>query len=194
MEEEPNNKSNNNKKKKTNKNWFLLIGFVLIIGAIVLLLWFLMRGETKTTGGWSEETSESLTCKASNIDYRYFGTDKAPSSNNVQINAIFNNDKLQSISLVRKMTYADAETAKIWSDAHEFYLNDHFGKNGLDFYSFNANFSKNDNVAQMSLYATNSEINDTSIKYFMLDSAPKNIDGYKKAYIDKGFKCEIVKK
>lgn len=180
-------------KKKINKNWFLLVGVILAIAIIIIVLWLLMRGETKTTGDWSEETSESLTCKASNVAYEYFGADKATSSNNVQINAVFNNSKIQSISLIRKMTYIDAETAKIWSDSHEFNMNVSFSNNGLNPYDLNANFSKNDNVAQMTIYAVKNEINDATIKYFMLDNIPKNIDDYKKSYTNKGFTCEIAK-
>lgn len=180
-------------KKKINKNWFLLVGVILAIAIIIIVLWLLMRGETKTTGDWSEETSESLTCKASNVAYEYFGADKATSSNNVQINAVFNNGKIQSISLIRKMTYIDAETAKIWSDSHEFNMNVSFAESGLKAFALNATFNKSENVAQMSLYANKDEITENSIKYFMLNSVPKNIDEYKKAYTNQGFNCEVVK-
>ena len=181
------------KRKSINKYWYVLIGLLLIIAIITIPLILSMRGDTVTTGQWSEETSESLSCKARNVDYKYFGDDKVTSSNNVQVNAIFNNDKIVSISLVRKMTYADAETASAKSDLHEFNVNKKFGEDGLGAYALNANFSKNESTAQMSLYATSSEINGTTIKYFMLDNLPKDIDGYKKGYSNRGFTCEMVK-
>lgn len=180
-------------KRKINKYWYVLIGVFLIIAIISIPLILSMGGDIKTTGSWSEETSESLSCKARNVDYEYFGEDKATSSNNVRVNAIFNNGRLASINLVRKMTYIDADIARIWSDAHEGNMNKKFAEDGLGAYALNANYSKNESTAQMSLYATSSEINNTTIKYFMLDNLPKDIDGYKKGYSDKGFTCEFVK-
>ncbi|MDO4753334.1 MAG: hypothetical protein Q4A36_03875 [Candidatus Saccharibacteria bacterium] len=180
-------------KKSINKYWFMLAGLLLLVVIIVVPIVLSMRGEVKTTGQWSSETSESLTCKAKNINYEYFGDDAATSSNNVQVNAIFNDGRISSIDLNRKMTYIDADTAKTWSDAHEFNVNKKFGEDGLKPYALNANFSVNGNTAQMNLYATNGEINNITIKYFMLDNMPKDIDGYKTAYSSKGFACDMIK-
>lgn len=181
------------KRKKIDKNWCMLIVVFLIVIIISILLILSMGGSITTTGEWSEKTSESLSCKATNINYEFFGKDTATSSNNVKVNAIFNNNKIISINLVRKMTYVDPETAKIWSDSHEFYMNRSFGENNLGAYALNANYNVDESTAQMSIYAANGDINDNTIRYFMLDSLPKDIDEYKKGYSGKGFTCEIVK-
>lgn len=188
MEEEP-----NNNKKKTNRKWFLLVGVILIIGIIVLILWFLIRGETKTTGSYqNDETTESLSCTAKNLPYSFFKTTNI--INNIKVNAIFSSGKISSISFITQSVYQDHATAKIQSDAHEGDMNISFANNGMKQFALNATYDIDENMAQMSLYGTSADINETSIKYFMLDSVPKNIDGYKKAYLNQGFNCEIVKK
>ena len=184
----------NKPKKKSKKSLYISIAVVVVVLILVFVIWFFMKGEVKTTGNYPNDvTPESLSCKARNIDYEYFGNDKVTSSNNVQINAIFYNNKIDTISLVRKMTYLDADTAKIWSDAHEGNMNLSFYSNNMGSYSLGATYTIDNNVAQMSLYAKTDELNDTSIKYFMLDKLPKNMDEYKKGYSEKGFTCEVVK-
>ena len=191
MEEESIN-NHNNTKKKTNKKWFLLVGVILIIGVIVLL-WFLMRGETKTTGSYQDdEATESLSCAAKNLPYTFFKTTNT--IDNIKVNTIFSNNKISSISFVAQSIYQDPTTARIQSDAHEGDMNISFANNGMKQFALSATYDINEDTAQMSLYGTSADINETSIRYFMLDSIPKNIDGYKKAYLNQGFNCEIVKK
>lgn len=186
MKNEPDN-------KKMNKNWLLLVGVILVIGIVVLLLWFLMRGEIKTAGDWPEdETTESLSCVVEKLTYKFFKSNNI--IDNIRINVVFNNNKINSISLVTKTTYPDNDTTRAISDGHEGDMNLSFYDNGMDSYSLGATYSVDNNFAQISLYATSSELNDVSIQYFMLDTLPKNIDEYKKAYANQGFTCEIVKK
>lgn len=178
--------------KKSKKNWYILALIIGLILIIIFVIWFLMRGETKTTGDYPEDTTpESLECVGKNIPYKIFAD--TLSDIEIKINGIFINGKIGSISLVYKSKYNSAEAAKTMSDAHEGDMNMSFYKNNMNSYSLNATYTINENVAQMSLYANSSDLNDISAKYFMLDSLPKNLTEYKKDYIAKGFSCEITK-
>ena len=179
--------------KSLNKTILVIVGIALSIIAAILLLWFLLKGETKTTGEWtSTETTESLSCKANNLPYQVYETSNILNST-TQINATFNNDKISSISLIRKANYANTETAKVENDALIAAMNIDFGKNNMEAFALDATFNVNDNIAQMNLYTNQSDLNDKSAKYFILDDLPSKIDDYQKAYQAKGFKCEITK-
>lgn len=180
-------------KKIIGKNWLILIGVIMVVAAIVLLLWFLLKGETKITGNWTgTTTTESLSCTVQNVEYNFFKSDSSL-SNTTKINVIFSNGKADSISLVRKATYEDAKIAKSQSDAHIADMNFSFADSGMEPFALNAAYDANGNTDQMSLYVTANEINNASIKYFMLNILQQNIDDYEDKYTSQGFICEIVK-
>lgn len=181
-------------RSKNNNNAVLVVmGIVSIIVAVVLLFLFLMQGESKTTGEWfGAETTESLSCKASNLPYPVYETNNILNST-TQINATFNGGKLDSISLLRKANYANADIAKAENDILTAAMNTDFSENGMKAFALNATFSFSDEMTQMSLYANQADLNSRTMKYFMLDSFPAKIDDYQEAYQSKGFKCEAIK-
>lgn len=179
--------------KSSHKTILIVIGITLFVIAVILLLWFLLKGETKTTGEWTgAETTKSLSCKADNLPYPVYETGNVLNST-TQVNATFDSDKINSISLLYKASYTSAKIAKAENDALTAAMNINFGKNGMEAFSLNATFNVNDNTTQMSLYANQPDLNDNSVKYFMLDDLPSKIDDYQKAYQAKGFKCEMTK-
>lgn len=178
-------------KKKSRKNWYILILLVGIILLVIFIIWLLTKGDVKTTGEYPNEFSpQSLECVKKDVAYEFFAKDN-PSSAEVKINAIFANSKLDSISLTHRTAYNDADTAKKMSDAHEGNMNVSLQEKGMYPYSLGATYSQDKNVAQMLLYARANELNEATIKYFMLDSVPDNLTGYKRGYIAQGFTCEI---
>ena len=171
-------KREKHRSKSLNETVLVIIGIILFVVAAILLLCFLLKGETKTTGEWTGvRTTESLSCKANNLPYPVYETSSILNST-TQINATFDNDKIGSISLMRKTNYASAEIAKVENDALTAAMNMDFGKNDMKAFALDATFSVDDNTAQMSLYANQSDLNKKSVKYFMLDNLPSKIDDY----------------
>ncbi|MBR3269634.1 hypothetical protein IKG07_00015 [Candidatus Saccharibacteria bacterium] len=178
-------------KKNSKRNWYILILVVGIILLIIFIIWLLMKGDVKTTGEYPNDTSpQSLECAKKNVAYSFFHRDD-PSSAEVKITAVFADSKLDSISLVHRTKYNDEQTARLMSDSHEGNMNISLQEKGIYPYSLGATYSQDKNVAQMLLYAKAAELDETTIKYFMLDSVPENLTGYKRGYLAQGFDCEI---
>lgn len=178
-------------KKKSKKNWWLLILVVGIILIIAFIVWLLMKGDVKTTGNYPEDESpQSLECVKKDVAYPIF--DKESQSNaEVKITAIFAKSKLDSISLIHRSAYTDEETAQKMSNIHEGHMNVSFQNKGMYPYSLGATYSRDGKIAQMLLYAKQSELNDEVANYFMLSKIPENLTGYKREYLAQGFDCEV---
>lgn len=177
-------------KNKTNKNWCILMLVVGIIILIVFIVWLLMKGDVKTTGEYPDDvTPGTLKCVAKDLPYKFFKDN--PSSTEIEVNAIFAKNKIDSISFIVKAFYDDPTTAKTMSDGHQGDMNNSFYSNGMEAFSLDAKYALDDKMAQMSLYAKPKDLNDISSKYLMLSSLPDNLTGYKRAYLAQGFTCEI---
>lgn len=180
-------------KKKSRRNWYILILVVGIILLVVFIIWLLMKGEVKTTGNYPDDvTPETLKCVGKNIPYFIYKKTDSPNTE-IDINAIFTGGKINSISLVHRSKHNDADAAdmamrKITGD-----MNYSFADSGLKQFALNATYTVDDKVAQMALYATSNDLDDKSIKYFMLDNLPENLTGYKRGYISQGFTCEVTR-
>ena len=185
------NTEKSKKSNKSNRNWWivmLVFGVVLLIGFI---FWLLMKGDVKTTGEYPDDISpQSLECAKKDIAYKFFTHDN-PENAEVKITAIFAKSRIDSISLIHRTTYDTKEYTKTMSDAHEGDMNISFQTGGMKPYSLGATYSQDGKTTQMALYAKASELNDQTIKYFMLDSVPENLTGYKRGYLAQGFTCEI---
>ena len=178
-------------KKGSKKNWYIMMLVLGIILLIIFIIWLLMKGDVKTTGEYPNDVSpQSLECVKKDVSYKFFKIDN-PATAEVKITAIFANSKIDSISLVHRTKYSDKAKVRSMSDAHEGDMNMSFQTSGMDPYSLGANFSQDENVAQMALYAKAKELTDATIQYFMLDSLPENLTGYKRGYIAQDFTCEI---
>jgi len=177
--------------KGSKKSWYLLMLFIGVIILIGFIFWLLMKGDVKTTGEHPDDVSpQSLECTKKGVSYGLFTLD-SPESAEIKITAIFAKSKIDSISLLHRTTYDTKEYAKTMSDGHEGDMNISFQSQGMKPYSLGATYSQDGKIAQMALYAKASELNDQTIKYFMLDSVPDNLTGYKRGYNAQGFTCEI---
>ncbi len=172
-----------------NYNWiFVLLGSLLTIAAIVLVLLFLMQGKTTSIDPGSEvTTTESITCESTTTKYPILS---GGTLSNLKINAIFNNDKLHTISLTYKLNYGNNEAAKQGSATNHAAMNKSFSKDNLEPDSFDATYSILEDTFQMTLYAEAREINAISAKYFLLeDSSKYTKEILTKTYNEKGLNC-----
>lgn len=188
-------------RKKDNKRWiFVLVGSLLLVTAVVLMLFYFMQGSsTSTDNGGTSETVESLSCEGEKVDYPYFKHVDGVDEKSTKVNAIFNNDKLNTISFTYKITYKDKnknhdELEKVRTNNY-FDVTKEFEDSGLTVDALGIRFSTLDDGVQMALYTDSKGLSNLSSKYFLLDSANGNykINNLKTIYENMGMKCIINK-
>lgn len=148
-----------------------------------------MQGNTTTTGTYPQnKVSQSISCITNNLRYPFFKLDSSI-NNTIKINILFNNKKLTSISLTSTMNYTDSKKAKVESDSHHWDMNESFRNATLGPDALSARYMANETEIQMSLYAASDDLNESTYKYFLLDSSSNNYDEYIKKYTNQNFNC-----
>ena len=156
---------------------------------------FALKGKTTITGEFEgNKKLETLVCQADGRDYPVFNFDNS-SSKSLKINAVFNNDELESISLYYKLNYANEELARKSESVNHAAMNLSFYDDEMKTDDLNAKYSFVDNSFQMSIYAKKDELNEKSLRYFMLYNIyeVKSLTKEKmaKIYNEAGLNCEI---
>ena len=148
----------------------------------------LMRGQTTVSGNFPDDVkSEILICRKTGIPYPYMQYDKS-NGKNIEITIVFENNALNSISLIYTLHYTNSETAEISRTANMVDMNHSFGaKYGPG--AFNARYVVNDTDMQTSLFATSDDLKDGGAEFFLIDNSPKNLNDYRKNYVSQGFNC-----
>ena len=182
-------------KKETNTTDWLLYGGILCIAiAVVLLLWFFLRGETKVAGEWEGvKKSETFVCNTTGLKYSFLSYDESQKKT-TRINVVFNDNKLSAISLMHALYYNNEKLSIDSENLNHANMNKNFSEDGLGFDALGLKFSKFADGLQMSLYVEDDEINDDMMKYFMLDGVTNNeydMDNMQRIYEEQGFECEI---
>lgn len=175
--------------------WILVCGIILIIVSIISLVLFFLEGETAIDNG-SEDIvkSESLSCINEGTSYPFFTYDETVQKN-AKVNAIFQGDKLDSLSLIYVLSYDDTKKVNSSININQTTMNKLFVEDGLAFDSLGLYFSKtSNNGVQFGLFTRADEINDISAKYFLLDTDEKRLarEELMQNYISKGFNCVII--
>lgn len=184
----------NGSRKKKDKKWILiLLGIICIVIAFVLLIIFLLQGNTKTISeGGSIEPTEAITCTSDEVIYPFFKSNDAK-SRSMKINAIFDNDKLDIITLTYKLEYDDAKQAEQSSAENHASLNTQFAEDSLGADALDTHFSLLKNAMQLSLHADAKEVTGITSKYFLIDNSSGNHkkDSLTKMFNSKGLDCII---
>lgn len=184
--------------KKFNKNHakalaFSILGAVLVVVAIVLLILFFTRGETTTSGDFpDDEPTISTTCTSKIVNYPFFTTEGAKKKE-MDIKVVANKDKIGTISLVYKLYFDSEDERKANRDRNHYDMNMRFSEDKMEADSLGATYSMLSDSFKFTLFADASDLNNTTMKYFMLEDL-KNNGGYpyasvKKTYQSKGFNC-----
>lgn len=185
------------KTRNRKTNWLVPTGIVLIVTSVVLFIWFFMQGQTTVNGKYEGLTvTQDLVCVGDGVNYPIFNYHET-NDKQMRITAIFNNDKLGSVSLIYKMVYANDEMAKQSSALNHAAMNNDFGYHGLHADYYDASYSRVDNTFQMTLYASGKLIDNTMARYFMLDNllGDNNYtqDKMAETYSSKGLECTVNK-
>lgn len=170
---------------------FVLIvaGIGLIILAVILLILFLLQGDTKySEGEGSASVTASITCTDQDAVYPFR---TAPGGGVMKIHAIIDDDKMKTVSLVYRLYYDDhsvieGQTTRLNAD-----MNRAFHESGLGADALNVTYSSFDDSVQMTLYAHDEDINNNTAKFFLLEDASGDYkkDEIMRIYDEKGFDC-----
>ena len=179
-------------RKKNKSSWFLIIGIGLLLVAVILAIYFFLRGETKVTGGWPEpETSESLSCEIEGLAYPLFKYDNS-NKETTKVDVIFDDDKLKTISLVQQQYYDNSGEIERSEAENHAAMNLRMQDEGLGPDALEMNFARLTDSLKMSLYADAEKINGSTVKYFELDGVGKyDRNTIQMAYEQKGFDCVV---
>jgi len=183
------------KKKYGSSTRLMIVSMLLICVAAVCILMFFMQGQTTISSGHDgTEVQERLACEAHTIAYPLFDYDNSDNKS-IKINAVFVDDELNSISLIYKLYYGSSEEVNKSESVNHAALNIISQSEGLGPDVFEATYSKLRDGLQLSLYASKSEINDKTLKYFMLedlDGISYSREKIMDVYANKGLKCKAV--
>ncbi len=183
------------KRKKSKTNWPATIGTSLLLTAIVLIICFFLQGETKVTNNdVAVEASKSLACEAEGVQYPFFKYDNA-TKKTTKVNAIFNGDKLDTISLIQELYYNSSDEIVASEAENHAVLNLKTQGEGLGPDAFGANYAKLSDRLKFSMYAKAEQLKYETVKYFELDwveSGTYNLPTMEKIYTEKGFNCKTI--
>ena len=185
------------KAKKTIASWPLVIAILLVVVLLILLGWFFTRGNITTTGDNPEvEKTNFIVCRNNEVFYPYFSYDNSEKKD-LEITAIFNGDKLDTVSLVHTLYYSNHEDANRSEVLNHAAFNLETQNAGLGPDIFTAHYSTSNNNLQLTLNAKAKDINDSNAKYLILGELTSG--DYTKSilqrnYKNNGFSCEDVNK
>ena len=175
------------KVKKTSLIIFLLL--LCISGMIAV---FLCQGKTTTTGNYPDNISdEALSCSMNNVDYPFFAYDYS-TKKETTVKMLFAKNTIKSISLTHNLYYDDAQKISGSESYNHGVMNLSFASNGLEHDALNAKYASLSDRMQFTLYATSSDLNATTLKYFLIDTGEIFTEKtqFQNFYQGKGFSCE----
>lgn len=174
-----------------------IVTILLIIGTIVcavIITIILINGKTETSGQKPADIkSESLACENHSTRYVFAEYDNSKTKT-LKVVSNYYNGKLDSISLLYTLYYDDKTQINASESSNHADMNISFSKNGLNADALNAHYSKTEDLLKISLYATSSELNPATAKYFMIEpknqtNLPTTINEYQENYEQQGFTC-----
>ena len=179
------------KEEQKNKG-FYLAGFLLVVAAVILVIVFLMRGETRTYGEYADpESNESISCELEGFQYPFFTRDGADSKL-TKIKISFYNRGIKSISLTQILSYSSDELAAASSTINHAAMNNSFS-NILGADALGANYNVSDGKMRFTIYVDEKDYNQLSKKYFLVNGDPGDIDDFAENYAEQGFDCIKIK-
>ena len=186
----------NKSSEKRNINWILILcaGLLLVL-AVVLIILFLIQGETTYTASSGDvEVTQSVTCKSSELAYPFLPSN-GENSHELEVSVVISKDKLESAYLTYKQSFGTNERAERASDTNSVAIAKAFAEDNIGYESLGKKISTLTKASQLSLYANRNELNAITAKYFLLDglAGSYSVNSITKAYNGKGLDCVISK-
>ena len=170
--------------------------FTLVLALIIVVILWLLRGKTTTSGQYPENVkNESLACESKTIIYEKTNSVNSDDKD-LKFSMVFaGKESLSSASLkytLRFQSYEAAHSAEAISHAQ---FNLALQALGYDASKFNNKFSILDNELVITLsLSSDKSLDDTTRSYFLVDyikddQLPKTLAEYKSNYEKQGFSC-----
>lgn len=179
--------------KNSKMSRIILVGVIAV--AIIIALFFLLRGnETRTSGGGENEKLGILDCVSTQPTNPFFSYDGTISPKH-EVKVTFNGEKVDKISYNFYGNYRDNATAEHASAVLHADYNKYMGARGIYQEIFYPTFIASDSSLKINLYAEKRDIQSaTSMFFFLSGEEVNNLDNYKKddlteIYESKGFSC-----
>ena len=179
--------------KKDRSSYYLKYCCLLAIATfIVCFLVFVLLSPSNINITNSNDVyikSDSLTCEKEGIRYPLLANNLR--SGTAKINATFNTNSLNTISMIYQVKYDDNAQVEYDETQSRIAMNKNFNDDNLGIGALGIVFSAFDEMLQLSLQADIKDINDVTAKYFLLDGSSSIYDreSAMEFYIDKGFDC-----
>lgn len=172
--------------------FLILAGMGLLIVATVLIILFLLQGETVSVDGESEvEATVSMVCTSDEALYPFF----AEGEQSIKVNAVLEKDKISTIALTLKIHGGDdAKTIEQTTTRLNAAMNKAFGANGMTADALGATYSVLEDASQMRIYSEARNLNSASAQFFLLEELSGNYNRKKveQAYNDRGLDCVVT--
>ena len=191
--------SEHNKKDNSEKNHKALksAGFCFFLAIIVIIIIWLLRGKTTTSGRFPENVkNESLECNIANKIYEKTNN-ISPASTEMRVTMIFYGEKeFNSINFRYAMHLSSVKEAGEAEAITHVQFAENLGYSGLSFEEFNNKFTRIDNDLILSLYSSEKFKKDTAYEYFLVGknadtgAYPESLEEFRKNYELQGFTCK----
>lgn len=175
------------------KNGIRTIASILLIISIVAIIFYLAHGHTTIVNSDQEEIkSVSLHCTSTNTIYPFFSYSNT-NEHKISVSIIFDKNSPKSISLISVLYYNSSKLASASVSHNQAAMNTSFAKNGFEANAFSARYTNAESKMMMSIYATEDEINKSSLQYFLADGidSESSVDQFEENYSLQGFNCNI---
>lgn len=172
-------------------SWLMLLGSILVIVALILVIWFFLRGKTTISGstpGISKDNS--MSCTISDQEYPFFRDNNAEKTE-TKIIALFDDANFKSISLLYTLYFNNNEQVKNSEANNHAAMNIHYGEDGLLADALYSAYSMQEKKLTFSISAGTNDFNTTTSKYFLASGYGRNVnfDTLLHNYVRQGFNC-----
>ncbi|MBQ3468374.1 hypothetical protein IJH19_02485 [Candidatus Saccharibacteria bacterium] len=174
-----------------------LIIFVLVLTIIIMVILWLLRGKTTTSGRFPENIkNESLECNISGLIYEKTNRITSPKTETKITMIFYGVDDLNSINLRHTIHLSSSEEAARSEAIAHVQLAENLADSGLDYGEFNNKFTRIDNNLTLELYDNGSFKKDIMYGFFLVDKIsdsdhyPTKLEEFRNNYENKGFACK----
>lgn len=184
-------------KAEKNNKALRLIGILLfLLVAVVIIIW-LLHGNTTTTGQYPENVNnESLICTSNSLVPEKINSIDSEDKE-IKINAVFDGtDELKRIYFTYTLKYANEDEAYGAEAKSHAFFNKALSASGYKVDKFENKFSRYNEKLIIGLTMTKDELDEFSAPYFMLKPDEsgrinlRTINDFQNNYESQGFTCE----
>lgn len=191
--------SDKKEKPKGNHKAIKLVSFLLVLAIIIIVIIWLLRGKTTTSGKYPEDVrNESFTCEGDGVAYQILG-ELPNTKKNLKISGIFKGgESLKSLSIIYTLYYDNYDEVVASEAVRHADMNFALSAAGFSPSKFNYKFSRFDSYLTLQLYATTNDIDEIAAPFLMIDTNDElkvdvaTLDEYVSNYEAKGLSCKTT--